>query len=180
MLESRNDGVAQVTAIQCYLVNLLLPSLSASYGETNGIRLSEGILDRLFARPLSLAAQERFQADRLCADLLRQNEVIRIAVLTSLRALHELESERNNLAAKRRIEETIEWLKQFGEIPAESSLTEVFEVLKMATISKPWSASETDLPESSSDADRESKIRSTRGPLTIESERPEGETWQIT
>lgn len=152
----------------------------AAHGQIPGGQLAQAVVDRIFARPVTLDGTERRLADQLSADLVKRNETLRAAAFASLRAMVEVEGAKNNFPAERRILDTMEWLTQFGGLPAESPLAESLERLRAAGVL------ESDKSEADSESNPSKDSVSTNSdeaapvPPKIPLERTEGETWQLT
>jgi len=92
---------AQWSAIQRYVFDQLRPSFMSAHGQFPGGQLAQAVVDRIFARQVSLTGKERLLADRLSADLVKRNETLREAAFASLRAMIEVEGAKNNFPAER-------------------------------------------------------------------------------
>jgi hypothetical protein len=99
--EKRHEQIAaQVSAIQRYLFDQLNPPLTTAHGQITGTPLAQAVVDRLFARQISLSGKERILADQLSANLVKGNETIREAGFATLRAMLEVEGAKNNFPAE--------------------------------------------------------------------------------
>ncbi|MDQ6652845.1 MAG: hypothetical protein M3Y84_08880 [Acidobacteriota bacterium] len=179
-IRKRHEEIAkQVCVIQRYLIDKLRLSLGTTHGEIAGAQLSQAMVDRLFARPVTLAGRERLLADRLSGDLVRENRCVRDATFVSLQALLEVESTKHNVIAKRRVLETLDWLRQFGEAPSEGSLAKVFEQLTIVGVdglSETGEKANAEACEPRGSEVAPSDSKESPGPV----DRLAGETWQIT
>jgi hypothetical protein len=172
---------AEVSAIQRYLFDQIRPSLTTAYGYFEGGQLAQSVIDRLFARPVALAGKERLLVDRLSRDLLKGNESVRQVAFSSLRAILEVEGARNNFPAERRILDTVEWLKQFGGLPAGIPLSEALTRLRTLEVSIP---NDSEPEPESQELDEKTPIDDRHDvnvvPPPSPSGGPQGDTWQIT
>lgn len=153
----------------------------AAHGQFPGGQLAQAVVDRIFARQVSLTGKERLLADQLAADLVKRNETLREAAFSSLRAMLEVEGANNNFPAERRILDTMDWLKQFGGLPAESVLFEAFARLRaggVTDLDEPEEDSEPNESDSEGSARKDSEDTDLVPPK-IPPERREGDTWQI-
>lgn len=120
---------AQVSAIQRCLFSQLHPRLTKEHGAIFGAQLAQSVVDRLFGRRVSLQGDALQLVDQLSSSLAERNQTVRDAAFVSLRAMLEVEGASNDFVAERRIVDTLHWLKQFGEMPANIPLTEVLDRL---------------------------------------------------
>lgn len=112
------QAVAQIQIVQRYVFRQIHFRFLERHGQMEGSRLAQITVDRLFARANSLKGEESFLAGQFAADIASENQQIRNAAFISLLTMLELESADDNSSARRRIVDTIHWLKQFGEIPS--------------------------------------------------------------
>jgi hypothetical protein len=118
--DAYRQTIAEVNAVQRCFVAQFHPLFVRQHGHLLGGRLAQAVVDKLFGRPSSLSGGELGLAERLTADIAAENLAVRNAAFISLRAMLQVEGASGNFAAERRIMDTIQWLKQFGEIPADS------------------------------------------------------------
>jgi hypothetical protein len=153
----------------------------SAHGQFPGGQLAQAVVDRIFARQVSLTGKERLVADQLAADLVKRNETLREAAFASLRAMTEVEGAKNNLPTERRILDTVEWLKQFGGLPAEMALSEALEQLRAAGVSESDASEEDSTSNGSDSADSASEDGEAADtvPPQMPPDKREGDTWQI-
>ena len=110
----------EVNAVQRCFVAQFHPVLVRQHGHLRGRILAQAVVDKLFARPSALDRNEFIQAEQLAAEIANESLAVRNAAFISLRAMLKVEGATGNFAAERRIMDTIQWLKQFGEMPPDS------------------------------------------------------------
>ena len=120
--EKRCEQTAeQLEILQRWLFDQLRPSLAKEFGDEYGDRLAQAVVDRFLVRPSSLARDDLIFGEQLAARIASEHQEIRDVVFVSLRAMLEVEGAKNHFAAERKILDTIQWMKQFGEIPQGNS-----------------------------------------------------------
>jgi len=122
---------SQVDAIQTRMVVMVRRELVKDYGTLAGSQLAQATVDRLFARPAGLSGESVELVKNLSHELARENKFVRDAAFVTLVAMLELEGAANDFKAERRIIETLDWLRQYGEPPTGLTLEEVNRRLMM-------------------------------------------------
>ena len=92
-------------------------------------RLAEAVVSRLFGSVSQLAGDELALAEQLALEIVKTDEEIRNSAFLSLRAMLKMAGDLNDFGTERRVLETIQWMKQFGEIPRETLEPEVIKQL---------------------------------------------------
>ena len=118
---------SQVHELARQIFEQLRPQFVERNGELQGPRLGQAAVDKLFGRAPALDQEDATFAEHLAAEIATENETIRDAAFISLHAMLDAEGEINNFAAERRVVDTIQWLKQFGEMPRNSSESDALE-----------------------------------------------------
>jgi hypothetical protein len=119
--DHRCQIVSQVQSIQRQVFRQIRPRFVARHGQMEGSRLAQVTVDRLFGRSISLKGDDSRLASQFAAEVASEDQFIRNAAFISLLAMLEVERANKNAASRRRIAETISWLEQFGEVPADAS-----------------------------------------------------------
>jgi len=117
--ERHQQTASQVQALQRRVYSQLHPLFVSRYGQIDGSRLTQEVVDKLFGR--STPRNGHDLAEESAGEVAKENQNVRDAAFVSLRAMLEVEGANKNFAAERRILDTIHWLKQFGEIPPDAS-----------------------------------------------------------
>jgi hypothetical protein len=112
---------SQVLALQRQIFNQLHPVFVKRRGHIEGARLAQEVVDKLFGRGAPRNGHDLTEAINSAGEIAREDKNVRDAAFISLRAMLEVEGANKNFAAERRIIDTIDWLKQFGEIPSDAS-----------------------------------------------------------
>ena len=118
---------AHVQVLQRHVYRQLHPLFVARYGQIDGSRLTQEVVDKLFGRVTPRNGHDLTLAEQSACEVARENQSVRDAAFVSLCAMLEVEGAKKNFAAERRILDTIHWLKQFGEIPPDSSEPQTLE-----------------------------------------------------
>jgi hypothetical protein len=128
-LEHFREITSHTGAIQTRMVVLVRRELVKHYEALTATQLAQAIVDRLFARPPALNNEYSELIENISTALARDNQFVRDAAFITLHALLELEGDKNDFKAERRIIETRHWLHQYGEPPMGLTLQEVNEKL---------------------------------------------------
>jgi hypothetical protein len=120
---------SQVDSIQTRIVVMVRRELLKQYGTITASQMAQATVDRLFARPAALGGEYIQLIDSLSNEIVRENKFVRDAAFVTLAAMLELDGANNDFKAKRRILETLQWLKQYGEEPLGITLQEINEEL---------------------------------------------------
>lgn len=115
--ELHRQAVAQIQSIQRDVFRRIHFSFLERHGQLEGSRLAQLTVDRLFGRPNSVRGYESFVAEQFAARIATENRHIRNAAFISLLTMLEVESADHKASNRRRIEDTLHWLEQFGEVP---------------------------------------------------------------
>ena len=97
--------------------------------EERSHRLAESVVSRLFGGVPQLAGDELTLVEQLALEIVKTDEEIRNSAFLSLRAMLKIAGDINDFGAERRVLETIQWMKQFGEIPRKTLEPEVIKQL---------------------------------------------------
>ncbi len=98
-------------------------------GTTASEHLPRSVVNKLLGRTCVGNGSESCIVKQIAADLMEGDSEVRDAVFISLQALLAVEGEKKNFEAERRILETIQWLKKFGEMPRTSHDSETLRTL---------------------------------------------------
>lgn len=115
--ESHRQAVAQIQSIQRDVFRQIHFSFLERHGQLEGSRLAQLTVDRLFGRPNSVRGYETLVAEQFAASIATENRHIRNAAFISLLTMLQVESADHKASTRRRIEDTLHWLEQFGEVP---------------------------------------------------------------
>jgi hypothetical protein len=119
--ERHRQTTSRVQALQRGVYSQLNPLFVARYGQIDGSRLTQEVVDKLFGRVTPRSVHDLALAEESAGEVAKENQNVRDAAFVSLRAMLEVEGANKNFTAERRILDTIHWLKQFGEIPSDAS-----------------------------------------------------------
>ena len=121
--------VAYVNSLQVGVYRKLASEYCKLHGEERGKLLAAAVANRLFAKPSRHVPELLKLAEDLACEIVKNDQEVRYASLMSLRVLMVTESDRQNLEATRRIMETVQWMKQFWELPPEAPDPQLMERL---------------------------------------------------
>ena len=108
-----------VAAIQLSVYGKLKRSFEEQHGEKAGRRLAAAVVNKLFGKAPTHTESELALAEQLASEIMRSDEEVRYAASMSARAMIVTEFHAKGSDAMWRHVNTIEWIKQFGELPAE-------------------------------------------------------------
>ena len=113
------------------MVRRLALSFADRFGpeEERRRRLAEAVVGKLFGSVPQLAGDDLALVEQLALEIVKTDEEIRNSAFLSLRAMLKIAGDINDFGAERRVLETIQWMKQFGEIPRETQEPEVIKQL---------------------------------------------------
>jgi len=130
--EHQRQVVAQIHTIQRYVFRNIHFRFLAQHGQIEGSRLAQATVDKLFARANSLKGSESVLAAQFAAEIARDNCHIRNAAFICLLSMLEVEIAHHNAPARRRIVNTLHWLRHFGEIPPGAREPDALELISQA------------------------------------------------
>ena len=103
--------------IQLSMAEKLERPFRQQYGE-NGSRLAAAVTNKLFGKAPKHTETELALAEQLASDAIRNDGEVRYAAVMSLRITIASEYHKKNAEAMQRAIDTIQWMAQFGELPA--------------------------------------------------------------
>ena len=144
--ERLQQSLVQVQTIQRNVFRQIHPQFLERHGRIEGSRLAQLTVDKLFGRSNSLKDYENFLAERFAAELACENQIVREAAFISLLAMLEVERVTCRASAARRIVDTLNWLKQFGDIPADAEAPEALAIIGASLCKRPLPIREIEAP----------------------------------
>ncbi len=128
--------VGFVNTIQIGVYRKLADTYCAVHGEERGKVLAAAVANRLFAKPSRHDPKVLQLAEDLACEVVKNDLEVRYASLMSIRVLMVSEAERKNLQATQRIMQTVQWMKQFWDLPADAPDPQVMERLAAEFVAK--------------------------------------------
>lgn len=129
--------VAHVNSIQLAIYSKLLDSFYEQGHDPDRSRyLAAAVTNKLFAKPPQHDRAILELAEELAREVVQTDQEVRYAALMSLRTLMAVDRRARRLEATRRVTDTIEWMKQFWELPPDSPEPELMKQLSQSLLGR--------------------------------------------